>query len=335
MHLDIQRATAHSVFTLDANVSATYYWSREKDRTLFNIPTWALLYSSQLDDRTQLTVNFSLNYLSQADYSNVYASQSGGGGDYLTTSSQFNLSRQWATHFSTNTSLAVNLLYYPDGSESTIALGSGSNVSGDQLDITLGNEFRFQTSDKLNWVVEGRYGLQEVLDNSALNSDTFYLLAGLDWIWLRHVTTTMRAGATFRTSDTFGNSTSPYFEFSGNLKTGRHSSLSLNTRYGLEFTDLGGNDAPSFRVGLGYQQTLGRRLSGTAGIDYVNGGGGGTQSGTSSSTTDSVDLRFGLQYQVSRHFSWDAQYTFTKSDSSSGQQNYNRSLATVTARWSF
>jgi len=333
LHLDMQWANAHSIFTLDVNGTGTYYWNRDEDKTLFNIPTFALLYSRQLNPRTQLAVNLSLNYLSQADYSNLYASQNGGGGDYLTASSKIDVTHKWAPHFSTDTSVAVNLLYYPQGNEGVIPLGSGTNASSSQLDITIGNAFQFATSPRLTWVVEGRYGLQEVLDNSTLNSDTLYFLAGLDWIWLRHVTTSVRAGATSRKSDTFGNSTSPYFEASGNIKTGRHSSLNLNARYGFEFTDIGGNDSPSFRVGLSYQQVLGRRLSGSAGIGYVNGA--STQFDSSSSSTTAVDVTMGLQYQVSRHFSWDARYTFTQSDSSSGQQNYSRSLATVAARWNF
>jgi hypothetical protein len=351
LSLAIEWARPHSVFTLDAAANGTYYWSRSKDKTQFNIPTWALVYSSQLDSKTSIAVNFTLNYLSQPDYSNAYASQYGGGSSYLTTSSQIDVTRQWARHFSTDTSLGVNLLYYPDGSPSVIPPGNGSSVAGSQLDITFGNAFQFATSTKLTWVVEGRYELQEALSNSGVNSDSVYFLAGLNWIWLQHFTMSVRAGATVRMSDTSSNSTSPYFEFSGNLKTGRHSSLSLNARYGFEVTNLTGSPPSSFNFGLNYSQTLGRRLSATAGISYYHSGGGqfvfssntlqaGNSSNTpqvfnSSTSSDGITLTLGLQYQVNTHFSWAAQYTFSDSSSSSGQADYKRSLATLSANWSF
>ena len=333
LRLAMQWLTTHSAFTFSTDAAATYYWNRDRDRTLYNIPALALVYLNKLDTGTQLTANLTLAYLSQADFSNVYSSQNVGGVDYLTLSSKIDVLHKWARHFSTNTSIGANLLYYPEGTNIIIPIGIGSNISGNVLDLTFGNEFRFETSTKLTWVLEGRYGLQEALDNSALNSDTLYFLAGLDWIWLRHVTASVRVGTTVRTSDAFGTSSSPYFEFSGTFKTGRYSSLALNTRYGLEFTNLAGDAAPSYRVGLSYQQQLGRRLSGSANINYLFSN--NTQFGPVSNSAETIDFTLGLQYQISRPCSVAAQYGLTRSDSSNGLQSFDRSRATLSLRYNF
>ena len=353
----VERASSFSVFTFDVLASASYFWDRETDRELFNIPSLRMLYVQRLHKHTQFTANVSLAYLSQADFSNaanVFASQNLGGGDYLTLQAKADISHQWAKYFSTITSVSANLLYFPEGSARLSALAVANGVtdpaaiaatpaagvagvngfSGDVLDLTFGNEFRFSTSRHLSWIVEGRYGLQESFDNTALNSTTAYFLAGLDWIWERRVSSAIRAGVTVRDSNAFGTSTNPYVELATSIALGKYSSLGINGRYGLELTNVNGNGAPSYRFGLAYSHILGRRLSMNASVNYLNTANAFVGPGVPSGT-QTWDIILGLAYQIGKNLSLGAQAAYTRSDSDINLQSFDRTRGSVTMQYNF
>ena len=323
-HWDVQWAKPRTVFTLDVNAGATFYWNRDRHSEDYN-NRLAMVIVHRIDQRTQVTANINFSYLSQPDYSNVYASQSAVGGDYITTSSKFDLLHRWGAHFSTNTSVALDLLYYTQG--------NSGGLSNSYLNYTFGNEFRFSSSPRLTWVLEGRYSLQDYFDNSALNSQTAFFLGGVDWIWSRRLTTTLRAGAALRSFDAGGSATDPYVELSARYQTSRRSSLNLSGRYGFEQQNFVGNRDLSYRLGLVYQHALTYRLSGDLGFNYVH-----TDSSPAtgaSSLTDTYDFNAGLQYRINRHFSLGARYFYTQLNSSTGLQDYDRNRFLFSADYDF
>jgi hypothetical protein len=312
-HWDAQWLKPRTAFTATLEAGGDFYWDRPGNSSDFNARL-GLMYVNRIDPRTQFSANASFAYLSQPDYSNLYASTSQAGSDYFSGSTKFDLSYKWAPHFSTTTSASVNLLKYVD----TVA----GNTSNSFWNFTFGNEFRFQSSPRYTWVIEGRYALDEYISRTGLNSQTAYVLAGLDWIASRHMTATFRAGESFRSFDAGGSSTAPYAEVSLNYQTGRHSSLSLNGRYGYDQSTTSGDENLSYRLGLVYQHAFTSRFSGNASFNFVH-----TDYNPrlgASTASDIYDLSLGCNYRIDRHFSLGARYSFTLQETSTGAQDFDR-----------
>ena len=323
-HWDAQWLKPRTVFTVNMEVGGDLYWDRPGASSDFNARL-GMLYVNKIDPRTQFTANASFAFLSQPDYANMYSSTSQVGGDYFTGSTKFDLSYRWAPHFSTVTSVSLNLLKY--------AKESSTTLSNSYWSFIVGNEFRFQSSQRLTWVAEGRYGLDQFINNTNLNAQTVYLLGGVDWLATRHITTTFRAGASVRSFDVGGNNTAPYVEMSFNYLMSRHATLSLNGRYGFEQSNLAGDENLSYRFGLVYQQAFTSRFSGNAGINLVHTD-NKPRTGTSNATTV-YDFNVGLQYRLNRHFSLAARYGYTLQDSSTGFQDFDRNRVLISASYDY
>ena len=323
-HFDAQWLKPRTVFTVNLEAGGDFYWDRPGNSSDVNVRL-GMLYVNKLNPRTQFTTNASFAFLSQPDYSNLYASTSQAGGDYFTGSVKFDLSYLWAPHFSTVTSASVNLLKYVNESP--------TKLSNSYWTFIFGNEFRFQSSPRVTWVAEARYGLDQYISNSALNAQTAYVLGGVDWLASRHVTTTFRAGASFRSFDTGGSASAPYAEMSLNYQMARHSTLTLNGRYGYEQSTRAGDENLSYRLGLLYQQAFTSRFSGNAGVNFIHTDfKPATGRGSSS---DVYDFNVGMQYRIDRHFSIGARYSYTLQDSSTGLQNFDRNRVLFSAQYEY
>ena len=323
-HWDAQWLKPRTVFTVNLEAGGDFYWDRPGRSSDANARL-GMLYVNKIDPLTQFSANVSLAYLSQPDYSNFYASSSQAAGDYFTGSTKFDISHRWAPHFSTMTSASVNLLKYVNE--------NSTGLSNSYVNYIFGNEFRFQSSSRVTLVAEGRYGLDDYFDNSALNSQTAYALGGVDWLATRHLTTTFRVGASFRSYDVGGTNTSPYAEFSLNYATGRHSTLIINGRYGFEQSTTAGDENLSYRLGVQYQQAFTSRFSGNTGVNFVH-----TDLNPRTgarSNTDVIDANVGLQYRLDRHFTLGARYSYTFQDSSTGLQDFDRNRVLFSVQYEY
>ncbi len=323
-HFDAQWLTPRTVFTVNLEAGGDFYWDRPGNSTDGNVRL-SVLYLNKIDPLTQVTANGSFAYLSQPDYSNVFASQNQSGGDYFTGSTKFDLSHRWTPHFSTTTSASVNLLEYVND--------NAAALSNSYLSYVFGNEFRFQSSPHLTYVAEGRFGIDDYINSDSLSSKTAYALGGVDWIASRHLTANFRAGASFRSFDIGGSSSAPYAELSVNYLTGRHSTLSANFRYGYEQSTTAGDENLSYRFGLLYQQAFTSRFSANTGVNFVH-----TDYNPrlgSGSSTDVVDANFGVQYRLDRHFVLGARYSYTVQDSSTGQQDFDRNRVLFSVQYEY
>ena len=323
-HWDAQWLKPRTVFTVNLEAGGDFYWDRPGNSSDFNARL-GMMYINKIDPLTQFSANASFAFLSQPDYSNFYASSSLVGGDYFTGSTKFDLTHRWAPHFSTTTSASVNLLKYLEDSP--------AKLSNSYWNFTFGNEFRFQSSPRYTWIAEGRYGIDDYISNTALNAQTVYILGGLDWIASRYMTATFRAGASIRSYDVGGTSTAPYAEMSLNYRTGRHSTLTLNGRYGNEQSTTAGDENLSYRLGLQYQHAFTSRFSGNAGFNFIHTDYTPRTGATSSS--DVVDISTGLQYRIDRHFSIGARYSYTLQATSSGQQEFDRNRVLFSASYEY
>jgi uncharacterized protein (PEP-CTERM system associated) len=323
-HWDAQWIKPRTVFTVSAEAAGDFYWDRPSTSSDFN-GKLGLLYINKINPRTQLSANASLAYLSQPDYSNLYSPTSQTAGDYFTGSTKVDLNYRWTPVFSTTTSASANVLKYADDNSASLANSYWSFV--------VGNEFRFRTSPRITWVAEGRYGWDDYMNNSSLSSQTAYALGGLDWVASRRLSANFRAGATFRSYDVGGSSSSPHVEVALNYLTGRHSTLSVNGRYGYEQSVVAGDKNLSYRLGLIYQQAFTSRLSGTGGFNFVH---TDYNPRTGAKTaTDVYDANAGLQYRLTRHFSVAGRYTYTLQDSSTGSADFDRNRILFSAQYEY
>ena len=323
-HWDAQWLKPRTVFTVNLEAGGDFYFDRPGNTTDANARL-ALLYINKINPRAQFSTNASFAYLSQPDYSNLYASTSIVGGDYFTASTKFDFTYRWSRVFNTVTSASVNLLKYVNDSP--------TKLSNSYWSFIFGNEFRFGSSPRLTWVGEGRFEIDRYLSNSSLDSQTAYILGGMDWIVSRRMNATFRAGASLRSFDSGGNSTAPYAEASLTYLTGRHSTLSVNGRYGFEQSSAAGDENLSYRLGLIYQHAFTPHLSGNVGFNFIHTN-YNPRTGTKT-TTDVYDLNLGLQYRVDRHFSIGARYTYSLQDTSSGLQNYDRNRILFTGQYEY
>ena len=323
-HWDAQWLKPRTVFTVNLEAGGDFYWDRPGRSSDANARL-GMLYVNKIDPLTQFSANASFAYLSQPDYGNLYASSSVAGGDYFTGSTKFDISHRWAPHFSTTTSASVNLLKYVNDSP--------AKLSNSYWSFIFGNEFRFQSSPRFTWVAEGRYGIDEYISNNSLNAQTAYVLGGLDWLASRHLTATFRTGASIRSYDIGGNSTAPYAEVALNYVTGRHSTLTINGRYGFEQSTTAGDENLSYRLGVQYQQAFTSRFSGNTGVNFVHTD-FNPRTGARSNT-DVIDANVGLQYRLDRHFTLGARYSYTFQDSSTGLQDFDRNRVLFSVQYEY
>ena len=321
---NVQWAKPRTVFTMDVNLGTTLYWNRSRDTEDYN-NRLAMTFVHRIDPRNQFSANVTFSYLSQPDFANVYASQSVVGGDYITSSSRFDLLHRWGAHFSTNTTFAIDLLNYTRGNQ--------GGLSNNYLNYTFGNEFRFSSSPRLTWILEGRYSLQRYIDNATLDSDTAFILGGVDQVWSRRLSTTLRAGAALRSFDAGTSSANPYFEGSTTYQTSRRSALSLNTRYGYEQQNFAGTEDVSLRIGMQYRHALSPTLSGDMAFNFIHLD--SSPAIGASTTTATYDFNLGLDYRFNRQLGVGARYFFTQLNSSTGLQDYDRNRFIFSANYEF
>src|SRR5262249_16728621 len=148
-------------------------------------------------------------------------------GNYFYTLDKFFATYAWTSRFSTKTSETFEAYNYDND-----AVGMFSN----RVSNTLGNEFRFQLVPVTTLIGEYRYEIISYED-SFLNSTTHFALGGIDPQFNPRLSASVRGGAEFRSYDTQGDRTGPYFEGTLSYALGRRTSVSWNNSYGLEEPD--------------------------------------------------------------------------------------------------
>ena len=151
-------------------------------------------------------------------------------GNYFYTTDKFFVSYLWARRFSTKTSYTLEAFNYDNS-----AFGAFS----DRVTNTFGNEFLFQLVPTTALVAEYRLAIVSY-DMNSLDSTTHFALGGIDHQFNPRLSASLRGGAEFRSYDQDGNRTSPYVEGLVTYALGKRTSVSWNSRYGIEEADLPG-----------------------------------------------------------------------------------------------
>jgi hypothetical protein len=144
---------------------------------------------------------------------------------------------------------------------------------------------------------------------------------------------TTRVGESVRTFETGGNASTPYGEVALTYQPDRRNQFSLSGRYGFEQTTSVTDENLVTRFSLAYTRTFSPRLVGSLIGNYVENE--ITSAFGVNSQTQIYDTAVYLQYTFNRHFSLNARYSYTLSNTSTGTNDYDRGRFFLTGRYDF
>ena len=277
----------------------------------------ALGINYKASPRLTLGSTLLLEYLTEPNFDNPGGLNSRNG-NYFYTNDKFFAEYAWSGRFSTKTSYTLDAYNYESA-----AVASFSN----RTSHIFGNEFRFQLVPTTLLVGEYRYGIVNYEDHT-LDSTTNYALGGIDHTFNPRFTGSLRGGAEFRSYDTDGDRTSPYFEATLNYAAGRRTSVSWNARYGIEEPETpGAQSRTTFRTGLHGKFDLTSHISSTLDAYYAH-------DDYHSLTTalipimpfseDTFDIGLALRYAITPLIGVQAAYHYTDIISDSAFREYSR-----------
>ena len=325
--VDVQFASRKTLFTFDLKTGADLYWDRP-GKDVDYTGSLALMYLRRLTPRLQFTANVNAAYQTQPDLSQINTSVSQGG-SFLTTGGKVDLSYRFTPRISTVVSLSYDSLRYTETAQQL----------NDSNTLTLGTQLRYLYSPQLTLVGEGRYSLVSYNTDSTRDAHTAFLLLGGDIALSRRFTSTVRLGASTRTFDNGnGSATSPYGEVTLDYLLAKATVVRLNGRYGFEDTRAASSKLLSLRSGLSVVQSFSPRLRGSLGLNYVRQKTTSTATGTAPSLADitnTVDSTIGFEYSLTREWTLNANYSYSREFGTFSLREYYRNRVFVGAEFVF
>ena len=178
--------------------------------------------------------------------------------DHFDTIDIFSVTYQWLPRVSMVTSYTFERVKYADAS---------IGMTSDRVDNTFGETVQFRLTSRTNLVGDYRYLISDY-DIAPNDSNTHYLLGGIDHHLTEHLIIHARGGPSLRSLKNDGDSTSPYFEGSLEYIMSNHS-LNWTTSYGFEApTEANASVRKTLRTGLVLTYNLTSRLSSTTAVYF-------------------------------------------------------------------
>jgi Putative beta-barrel porin 2 len=236
--------------------------------------------------------------------------------DHFNTIDIFAVTYQWSSRLSSVTSYTFQRVKYAD---------SSIGAQQDRIDNTFGETLQFSLTSRTNLVGDYRYQITDY-ETAPNDSNTHYLLGGIDHRLTEHLIVHARGGPSLRSLKDDGDSTSPYFEGSLEYTRSNHS-LNWTTSYGFEApTEANASVRKTFRTGILLTYNLTSRLSSTTSVFFHHDENqASASSGTGSAgSQDSLDLSLGLNYTINKRFALHANYNYTSQSSLGGTPGYTR-----------
>ncbi len=250
-------------------------------------------------------------------------------GNFFHTSDNLAATYQWSREWSSVSSYSFRLIRYDNSQTAAVT---------DRQEHTFGEQLRYQLSRPVVLVGEYRFELIDYV-TAPRDSETNFILAGLDTQLSRRLKAGMRAGSTFRHLDSSGNTTDPHFEGSLDYAAGRDSTLRLTTSYSVEETGLQtAVSRTTFRTGLQLIYGLTSRIRSTLSVDYHHDEDdqqNPTGSLSPAFSEDAFAVSLGLSYQINRSLT--ANLNIDRSDVISDQPatEYSRNRCSVGLGFTF
>ncbi len=278
--------------------------------------------------RLKFDLDLSGSYQVEPDFGSDAGPSSRAGG-FFDTSDIFSATYEWSQYWSSVSSYSFRLIRYDNSQTAAVT---------DRQENTFGEQVRYQWSRAATLVGEYRF---ETIDyvTAPRDSETNFILAGVDAQLSRRLKGGLRGGMTFRHLDSLGNTNDPHFEGWLDYAAGRDSTLRFTTSYSVEETGLqNAATRNTFRTGLQLIYGFTSRVRSTLSVDYhhdENFQQDATGNLASSFSEDAVAVSFGLSYQINRRLG--ANLGFDHSDVISDQaaMGYSRNRGSVGLSFTF
>jgi Putative beta-barrel porin 2 len=321
---DVQFADRNTVFTLDLNGGADYYWSRPGDKTDYN-GTFALAFLHSFTPLLQTTANVNASYITQPNLALIDTPTNNNSGPFLNINARADISYRLMPRISTVLSVSYASTEYTSSSE--------QQNSFDQ--IIYGAQLRYLLSPLLTLVGEGRYSPISFPNNPSLAGDSYFLLGGTDWTLSRRFSATIRVGEQIRTFGESGTSaSSPFLELSSTYAVTRTTTLQVNAHYGLEEPPDVNTTVEVLRTGLTLTQSLTPRLIANLTSSLVNEVSTDVLDGVAS-VQNTLEANIGLTYTLSRKWTFSLNYTYDVLFSAGIAEDYYRNRVFLTGNYAF
>jgi hypothetical protein len=207
--------------------------------------------------------------------------------------------------------------------------------TGDFDEYTTGLELRYLWKPRWTLLAEVRHGMTNYLQRTDLDSTTDYLLVGSEFILNPRLSGSFRIGEALKSFDETGDSQSaPYVESSITYKSTARSSVQWTNRFGFEEPGSPNEERLVYRSTASFNYMFTPRLRSSIGANLVH----------EVTTNDLSDSKFaqdtfegtlGLEYQWTRSFSLNANYTFTLVNTNTGLTDYYRNRCFFGGQYSF
>jgi len=335
--------------TLNTGAGGTYYYEHVSGQSYDIDFKGALGITYKSSPRLTIGSTILAEYLTEPSFEYAGGLNSRNG-NYLYTVDKFFADYAWSRRFSTKTSYTFDAYNYDDD-----AVGLSSN----RITNTFGNEFRLQLVPTTVLVAEYRYSIVSYEHEGEIvipavfigpfqiapavrlqnDSTTHFAVAGIDHIFNPRLSCSLRGGAEFRSYNDDGDRSGPYFEGTVTYAIGRRTSLSWNSRYGLEEPDTPTEQSrTTFRTGLQAKIPLAPRIASTVDLYYVHDEFHALVNGPSVSTPFSENTFDGgitLRYNVTPLFGVQVGYHYSDVSSGMATQEYTRSRVFAGANVTF
>lgn len=295
------------------------YFDNARGSTPYDVNTSLALFASRnVTERLKLAASIFAAYRTEPDFSSNVGLNNRRG-NYLDTVDKFTVTYHFTPRFATVPTFSFQRIQFENS-----AVGALINRS----DYTFGDELRFNWSSRTVLVSEYRYETVNYDSFTAADSTTHFALLGMDEDFSERLKFTVRGGATFRSFNSDGSRTDPHFETSLDYVPAPGSTLSWQTRYGVEeanasaLSTLGPSSRTTFRTGLLLNYALTARISANVAGYYHHDeqeslpSGGTGQPGFSE---DAYDLSLDLRYAIKPRFAFDLGFNHSQVTRSSSQ----------------
>jgi Putative beta-barrel porin 2 len=308
--------------TGDLQLGLIGYWNRP-GRVIDPDILFDLTFSHHFTPRLVIGFSSFSTYQAQPDFI-LGVGRVNTSGIYLFTSNSLALGYQWTPRFATATSYTLNALYYQN---------STAGTTQNRLEHIVGQQFRFLVLPTITAVAEYRFGYEQYLSTN-LDSYSHFVLGGADLMLSPRFQCNFRAGIEIRNNLFNGGGTQIYPDFESTLTYAYHpaSYIQWYNHFGLQQSDIDtANSEKIYETGLRVLHSFGGKFKLGGGIyySYKN-----YPQGPSSDEND-LDASITASYLITRSFSLQAGYTFTRVFSGINLQDYYRNRTFLGASYSF
>jgi hypothetical protein len=285
-------------------------------------------YQHNFSNRFNLDLRDQVGYYEEPDILNSIGTVFRDGAYYTNTfTGVFNA--QWTPVFATSTSYSNISIFYTD---SAIATAQNSDEN------TLAQDFRFALQPKVNLVVGGIFDDIDYFEISRGYTD-YTGNVGLDYQALPNLSVGFRVGGTLTTSDSAGDSASPYAAVTLNWQIGKRSSLAFGYVHDVVPTDVFnaiGQEANRFNLRFSYDVTP-RITVHLEGIEtYSDYTSSLLQPGAGPSFDENdIGVDLGGEYRLTSNISFEAGYLFSDVSSGATYRDYSRNQVYVGVRGTY